>query len=948
MTTKTSYLFLKNNLRLFFALLFFVPQFIYTQNFDVINFEKQDYHAASQNWSIADDTNGFIYVGNNMGLLEFDGISWKLYPSPNGSVIRAVNIDKNNRIYTGGYRELGYWERKNDGVIEYNSLSAKVEDKFTTNEEFWNIFITDSSVFFHSFSSIYVYKQNEFNVIKPGSFISYVNVIENEFIFSIKNKGLFKITNNNYVPYIANEWFTDKTIRFVCKYKTPDKFIIITESKGLFIFDKNTNEFTPFAVHLNSHFIQNKINKVLKNDNHELIIGTLLDGITILNLEGKLLNRINSETGLQSNTVLGLKPDKYCNTWVALNKGIDFISFDTLKALTKVQKIEIGAVHTAAIYNNDLYIGTNQGLYKKKWGDNHSEFKLVPNTQEQVWDCKIIDNSLFVGHNAGTFLIEGNEKKKISNYSGGYSIIQSPLNPDLLIQSTYSDFVVYTKKAGHWQFSHTLKGYNNLIRCIEFDHLNNLWASHLYQGLYKINLNDKFDSIQSIKNYGKNSILLKESRNISVFKVANRIVFTTGENLFTYNDLIDSIVPYTLLNEKIGVYSKASKIIPAPGNRYWFISKYGIACFEIQMNVVKKVKEYPIPLFQNQLIPLYENIIPIDKNRAIVCLENGYSILNTTAENKSNIINSFKLHLQEFTISDNKGREYPLPINDSKAVIPFYKNNLSFRYSFPLFSAEEIKFQYKIQGLSGKWSEKYEKPIFSIKRIPPGDYILSVKAVNNWGESSRVHRTIFTIKPPMYQSKLAYLCYLILFVFFALLVRHLSVRKVKLREKNKRKEKEKELIKLRNEKLKSELSFKSQQIASSTMGIIKKNEFLLSLKDRLRKHKEQLGTRYPDKYYQNIVDKIDENITGQDDWKLFESNFEQAHETFLLNLKSEYPELTSSDLRLCAYLRINLTSKEIAPLLGISVRGVENHRYRLRKKLNVSSEESLTDFILTL
>jgi DNA-binding CsgD family transcriptional regulator len=122
----------------------------------------------------------------------------------------------------------------------------------------------------------------------------------------------------------------------------------------------------------------------------------------------------------------------------------------------------------------------------------------------------------------------------------------------------------------------------------------------------------------------------------------------------------------------------------------------------------------------------------------------------------------------------------------------------------------------------------------------------------------------------------------------------------------------------------------------------------MDVKEILRNQKEQLGTRYPDKYYDTLVRKIDDNMGSVDDWKVFEANFERAHEQFMKTLKDNYPDLTPSDLRLCAFLRMNLSSKEIAPLLGISVRGVENHRYRLRKRLNLDADSNLTEFMIKL
>lgn len=920
----------------------------FSQNPQIINFDKQKYKAARQNWSVTFDKDGTSYFGNNLGLLEFDGITWKLTPSGTSSIIRAVAADSNDRIYIGGYRELGYWKKDKEGNFKYNSLSNLVEDKFATNEEFWNIINIGNKICFHSFSGIFVYESGSFNVIKPGGFVNFATRLGDQLYFTIKEKGIYKLSDSSYIPVIESDFFIDKTVRFILKPKNQQLILIGTESNGIFAYNENTRQFYDWAPKLTNILSEDKINHGAESENGNIFIGTILDGLFIVDEGGNQLHHLNVENGLQSNTVLGLATDNFGNVWLALDKGIDFISFPESEAFKIVENDKLGALYSAAIYNNNLYIGTNQGLYRRSWLDDTHPFSLVPNTQEQVWDCQIIDNTLFVGHNSGTFVIKNNLAEKISNNSGGYSIVRHPQNPDILIQSTYSSLVVYSKSSGEWKFSHIIRDFNNLIRHLAIDHLNNIWASHLYLGVYKIRLNDRFDSIKTIKYYGKNSILGKEGRNSYVFKVENRIVFTTGKQLYTYNDLADSIVPYDILNKQLDNYSSSFRIVPAPEHRYWFINEYGCACFEIQHHVVKKIKEYPKALFDNQLIPNFENIIPYERDKAIVCLENGYAILDLSSPEQGDEILQQELQLREIISSDKHERTRNIIYSDKDISIPFNWNSLILRYSFPLFSGDKYSFHYKIVGLMDNWSEELDKPIINIKRIPPGKYYLSVKAVNRWGKASKIHTIKFTIKSPWYQSTPAYIIYTLIFAVMAFYSRYLTIKRVKNREKRKRIIKEREIVQLRNEKLRADISFKSQQLANSTMGIIKKNEFLISLKDKLKRQKEQLGTRYPDKYFQDIIKKIDKNITGEDDWQLFEFNFEQAHETFLLNLKKSYNDLTPSDLRLCAYLRINLTSKEIAPLLGVSVRGVENHRSRLRKKLNLSTETNLTEFILSL
>lgn len=155
----------------------------------------------------------------------------------------------------------------------------------------------------------------------------------------------------------------------------------------------------------------------------------------------------------------------------------------------------------------------------------------------------------------------------------------------------------------------------------------------------------------------------------------------------------------------------------------------------------------------------------------------------------------------------------------------------------------------------------------------------------------------------------------------------------KLEEKNK-------IAQITHEKLQNEIENKNRELAISTMSILKKNKFLYALKKELGKVSKQ------DKTIADVINKIDQNINSEDDWKFFEDAFNNADKDFLKRIKSKHDSLTNNDLRLCAYLRLNLTSKEIAPLLNISTKSVEMKRYRLRKKFNLPHEENLIDYIL--
>ena len=907
----------------------------------VKNFSKTDYNADNQNWSVAEDNEGIIYFANNKGLLEFDGISWKLYPSPNGNIIRCVAVDKNNRIYTSGYRELGYWERSKAGALQYVSLTPLANKYFIPNVEFWNIIPVGNKVYFHSFLQVLVWEDDRIIPIQLPSFSNSMFLVDEKIVIDLSD-GLYTIENNTLKPFITGSFFNQKQIRFVFRDENK-KLIIGTMSEGIFIYDGlNFNLLNP---EWNDYFVKNKVNRASQSVNGDLVIGTILDGIIAFDKNGKMLFKLNTQNGLQNNTVLGIAIDKNQNIWQALDRGIDFITFRGKSSFTLHPVRDVGAVYSAAVFNDNLDLGTNQGLYYKKLDDPKENFMLMPQTQDQVWNCRIFKGKLFVGHNNGTFVVSDKGLEKISNVNGAFAITPDSKMPGYLLQSTYSNIVAIDFSGSEPRWSRNLKNFNDLIQYIEVDFQGNIWAGHMHRGIYRLKLSDNRDEVIKSVYYGENSPFGKD-HGIHPFKIEDRMVFTTDKKLFTYDELKDSIVEYNDLNNQLGHFASAHRIFAAPNHHYWFVTNQSIALFQIKDNAAKLIKVYPASLFSHQLIENFENVIPLSEQEAILCLENGYAILNASQPESESLIKNKNLVLRDFISTDRRGNADTLPSYRSSYTLNYNRNNAQLKFSLPLFTTDKISFQAYLEGIDPAWRTPVALPVFKFERLPEGTYILRVKATDTWGTESKTLEIKLVILPPWYLTIWAKIGYVLVVILLLLLFQKQVIDQTRRKEKRKREEKEKELIRLRNEKLQDEISFKSQELANSTMLIIKKNEFLLDLKRVLKSQKNQLESRFPDKYYLDLIKKIDDNIASSDDWKTFETNFERAHEEFIKKLKTGYPKLTPSDLRLCAYLRMNLLSKEIAPLLGISVRGLENHRYRLRKKMGLDIDVNLSEFMM--
>jgi len=908
---------------------------------NVKSFNKITYNAARQNWCVSSSPNGFTYFANHQGLLEFDGTTWNMYRLPNETILRAVKVQNDSVIYTSGYMELGYWKPDKFGKLHYFSLTEKAKKHLFKNIEFWNIAVTDSFVYFQSFNRILAYHDDSVSVINLSPFISVMNKVNNKVLVAQRESGIYEITGKSIKPFLNGDFFKNKLVQFLIPIKN-DQLLIGTASHGIFIW--NGIEILPWNSEWTDYFVKNELNRGYYSKNGNVIVGTIIDGIVVFDENGNLVMKTNAQSGLQNNTVLGIEADEWQNIWLALDDGIAFIPQDRNKGFSIENIPGVGAIYAMSVFNDNLYLGTNQGLFVKPLKDGIKNFTLVPKTQGQIWDIKVINGKLWVCHNRGTFVVEDTNAQQISGLSGAFTIKQDPKNPDLLIQGTYNDLLVYKKSDNSFKFNNRIADFSDLIRYIEIDHLGNLWASHLHRGIYKITTDDNRESVTGIKYYGEE--IFKKNLSANVFIIENRIVFTTGDQIFTYDDLKDSIIIHPFLNNELGEYASSHRIVEAPNHHYWFISKKSIALFSILQDSVKLIKEFPVSLFKNSpLVDGFENIFPTGEKSALLCLQNGIATLDASDTEEGNSIANYKPVLRQLQLFSTRDKTIQLPLNYSQFKIKNNYQNIYFHFSFPHFNDLPISYMYFLEGLNNEWSVPSGESGFMFERLPAGNYTLRVKAVDSWGNESQIFNCMFEVLPPWYASTPAILFYIVFLVVILLLFRRWGIRLTKRKVQQLQEEREKELIRVKNAKLHNEVEHKSKELANSTMSIIKKNEFLLELKEIIDKHKVELGSRYPDKYYNYLNKKIDENISNQDDWQVFENNFERAHEQFFTKMKSNYPQLTPGDLRLCAYLRMNLSSKEIAPLLGISFRGVENHRYRLRKKMNLEHDENLVHII---
>ncbi len=940
--------------------MYFFWFYFYSQNFIpiVTQYSKTDYKAGSQNWSVFQDTSKVVFFGNNEGLLSFNGSNFNLIKMPRNQAARSIYIDSRNRIYAGSFEEFGYFEKDNFGNYKYKSLSSYLKKYKMQNDEIWHIMEFDGKIIFQSFTSIFIWDGKKLTGLRYKFTFLYMQEFQRQLYIYSHFYGFCKydLSKRRFVK-LENVPFKSAVIKLLPVSKKLS--YVVTETEGIYTFDGL--QFKKFETDAEFGLSKWGVNKTVFTQDSLIVIGTIQNGVFALNSKGNKIWELNTTNILQNNTVLGMFCDKENNVWLALDKGVAMINLGNSLQFIHSFSPSIGSIYSIAYNNPNLYLATNQGLYRAKLLSSDrkiTDLHYDVQTRGQIWDIFQADNQLFCGNNGETFeILPNGNNRVVSAAKGGMCMTRGTIyNKDVLVQGTYYEICIYNKENSQWKYSHSLVGFYNPIKTIKVDFQGNIWASHLHKGLYRLTLKEDLKSIDKIIKY--NSLDGINELAIKVYSINNRVVFSDNNAFYIYDDLQNKIIPFKELNKSLGKFSHSHNVCYYNPTLYWFIRNEEAALVQIKGNDVKIVDRIHFSTLQNQTVDNSENIIPTTDNFSILTLENGLGLYSSKKNLLHNKMPLLKLDRVEVRDKWSYQKQKISIFDKPKIKIPHTQNSISFTLFFPYYSnMKEVMFRYKLDGLGEKWGTLTNENIKNYEYLSPGKYTFNAEVMSNEGKIIGSLQYRFTVKPPFYWSNLFKLFYLLIIIALLYGTYLYVKKKYALKRENYFKEleelrkkeiekREQQILALEKEKLESELTLKSKDLAASTMSLIKKNELLSTIKEEIVSLKKTLGNQYPNKYYDKLIRLLDENISSEDDWAIFQTNFDRIHENFFRNLHSKYPELTSNDLRFCAYLRLNLSTKDIAHLMNISPKGVEVGRYRIRKKIGIPSHKSLTEFMI--
>ena len=911
----------------------------------IVKYSSTTYAAGNQNWMISQDANHYIFFANNEGLLEFNGSNWTLYPSPNETIIRSVKVIE-NRIYTGCYMEFGFWMRQSNGQLQYTSLSKSIKNKLLDDEQFWNILNYEQWVIFQSLNRIYIYdsKTGKMNMISRKNGVLKSFRTNNSIYFQTMGEGLFEIENGKS-KLISNHSILINS-KIVNVFSDEDGLILQMAQNGFYRLTGGAISKLPTQA--DAELATSTVYSSQMLSDGSFALGTVSNGVFILTPTGQIKYHLTQSKGLSNNTALSVFEDSDKNLWLGLDNGINCINLQSPVKSFSDDTGFLGTVYTSILHNGKLYVGTNQGLFFKAY-ESADEFHFVPGTKGQVWSLYAQNGTLFCGHDSGTFVIDNGMAKNIFSQSGTWKFEPVSGRSDLLMQGNYYGISILQSVNGQWVFRNKISGFDYSSKYFEVTNNLEVYVSHEYKGVFRFQLDSKLQgTVGKFYTYATPS----KGKNASLTKFNNTIYYANKEGIFKLNKQTRQFEKDKVLS---AIFEKdeytSGKLIVDRSNKIWLFSKNYIHYFSLsKLSDALKQNAIPIPASLTNSMLGYENITQLSHSNYLIGTTDGYYTININDLSFKN----YSVSISGITTNKQNGKFSNISISD-EGNLKYDENNITFSYTVPEYNKYiSAEYQYLLEGVQDKWSEWSARPTVSFKNLAPGEYQFKVRAkIGNSSPENKAAYT-FTILKPWYATNLAIVIYIILCGVIAYFINkayrnYYQKQREKLIEENnllleiKELENEQQLMKLRNDQLSQDVDAKNRELAVSTMSLIKKNELLALIKEDLKSSSED-GS----KNIKSVITTINKNISEEDTWNVFKEAFDNADKDFLKKVKLAHPSLTPNDLRLCAYLRLNLSSKEIAPLLNISVRSVEIKRYRLRKKMELPHEQGLVEYILSI
>lgn len=931
-----------------------------------VHFAKAFNEASSHNaktWGISTAGDDYVFFATQEALFAYDGNDWKSFTLHNDTDLRSVYVSRDEgRVYVGGINEFGYFEPGTGGKLIYTCLSDST-NRSRELGNIWGIYEKDHIVYAQGDRNVMKYRQEDNKaVIATDSCKLDCSEMIDGTLYLGTDRGLKFMAGDNIFPMPGTDRLKGKRIRGILPHA--EGIIIVTAVDGIYFHDKKALR--------RIHALDNEAARIgeifcAAINGNRLALGSIHHGVVVVDLSTGTSQQYNENNGLQNNTVLSLAFDERGDLWAGLDRGIEKIMLELPVTTFSNGNLPIGAGYVTEITGGKMYLGTNRGLFTVDYPpapeNGRLSFTPIAGMTGQVWGLRNLDGDIICSHDRGVFVISATAATRIDGTIGSWDCQRMTDGSGRAIIGAYDGFYIIEKSRGKWVLTAKLQGYDGCPNNFLLTSPGEIWASAGVEGISRLTFDPVNLKVIDEKRFTitDDSVSLKKDVNISL--IDGTLYFATSRGIYIYDSKSGRIVPDESLNEIFGGRRHFRRLKKDRGGNIYALTSKEILRFSPRndrhsLTRMPLIGYFPAPMHEGDLLYF------INDSTVVFPGYNGYTFFNFATshdmERRQRIARINEVSVTSpadsivYTANFLGKRE--------RITIEYSENSLRIKYGITDDARNgTVAYRYRLSG--EEWSAPTSSTLKEYTNLKDGTHRFEVEAtaIDGTVDTDAIE---FTILPPWYKSKVAIAGYillsLLLMVAIVKIERHLIAAKERrvVREKDRElarqqagfeKEaelKDRKIMELEKEKLHSELRHKSQEMANAMASIARKNETLINVKQELRNIYTRLNPGSEQRTaILSLQNSIDVSLQSDDVMKRFESEFDLVHNDFMKKLRSRYPDLSNNEVLLCAYIKMDLSTKEIAPLMNVSVRGMETMRYRIRKKFGLEREESLQEFL---
>lgn len=834
----------------------------------VNNYGRADYGEGTSTWRIV-TVDKWTFFTNERGLLVYDGISWTKYPLNNRSEARGVAVFADSRrVYVGGENEYGFFEVNARGLMDYHCLSEQAPRRFRQVGNVWEIYRLNGSLYLRCDDYVLVISGENYSLIGTDSKM-FASVMMGGTIYVATDHGLRMIAGERLLPVRGTERLDGRRINAMIPYG--QGMIVTTATDGMYYYDgREAVSFTTAADPL----LRQGVICCAATRGDLLALGTIHNGLVVVNTKTGQVRTFNERRGLQNNTVLSVAFDNDGYLWAGLSYGIDQILLGDPFSYLYRSPDSYGIGYGVEQHDGHLYLGTDRGVYCTQFpvtfSDGQAQIMRVSCPSGPAWALCKNGDELFCAHDKGLYSIRGTTATRVTDLLGVWACQPVSGRTDMMLVGGYDGMYVVKKEQGVWTSVGEVKGIDE--PCRYFSQTGNRQLTVYNRKLGTATIYDLSPSLMKVQ---------RQQTRVQADPACN------GREL----------------EQLFGQWDVTGKILRLDSNR--------------------------------QIIPYNKGFVLLEQERAKGIRNVSIRQMSITYPVDSLVYSANFCHVK------------------SEPQIAYAHNSVRIAYQVPaLHAALAARYQYRLNG--GEWSPLTDMTQKEYSNLHEGKYTFEVRAEMKNGSVSTDAIT-FRVLPPWYRTLPAYLVYAAGLGALLLLLYMIENRRIRRKESLAVAEKNREVTqmkieidKLEKDKLDLDLMHKSQEIANLVASVGRKNRMLADLKQQIKlvaTKMDRNNTPECKRQLISVMGSIDSDMEGDEILKKFEEQYDQANNDFMKKLRSRHADLNQNEMMMCAYLKMNLSTKEIAPLLNLSVRGVESMRYRLRRKFGLEREDNLMAYL---